>query len=89
MLLARSMAGLGTARLLAINMRLSVGMNPFTHFDVLPILLKQGRKEIGSQLHIKAYLIFRLIHIGHGHTEAHDLLHLELNSSSDSITLLL
>lgn len=44
-----------------------------TYLDVLPVLLEQRRQEVGRKLHVELDLILGLLHVGHGHGQAHNL----------------
>lgn len=43
------------------------------YLDVLPVLLEQRGQEVGGELHVELDLVLGLLHVSHGHREAHDL----------------
>ena len=47
--------------------------------DVLPVLLEQRHQEVHGQVDVLGQLLLRHLHIAHGHVQAKNLLHLELD----------
>ena len=55
--------------------------------DILPVFLQEGHQEVHGEPHVLDQLVLGHLNIAHGHAQAEDLLHLELDGGLQVVDL--